>query len=123
MAQSGSPPAAIPMLDFENLQLYGDTAVLRTREPNYFITVIFTRQEGRWQIIQLQDTPLPSPRQTVTVDPKALASYVGKYEQSPGRIAEISLYDGGIRIVFPNKLTWNLRPYGEDRFFVVESLN
>ena len=76
-------PLQVPT--FDNLYVYGDTAILRglgqTRiAGSLFSTSIFAKRDGRWQIVHVQGTPMLPERKAVKVDSKILDSYVGKYE-------------------------------------------
>lgn len=113
----------LPMPDFEKIQLYGDVAVLRLLLPNRLQTAIYVKRQDRWRILHQQGSVLPGPQQTFLVDRKVLESYAGRYEQAPGRVATVTVEADGLRIVFPNRLTWALRPKSEDHFFVPDSLN
>jgi hypothetical protein len=75
----------LPIPNFDQLYVYGDIAILRglnqTRAASsLFGTSIFVKRDSRWQMLQVQGTPMPPERKVVEVDTKILDSYVGRYE-------------------------------------------
>ncbi len=75
----------LPTPNLDRLYVYSDVAILRglnkTRAGSaLFGTSIFVKRDGRWQILQVQGTPMLPERKVVEVDTKILDSYVGRYE-------------------------------------------
>lgn len=73
----------LPIPTFDQLFVYGDVAISRglSRAGNsLFGTSVFVKRDGRWQILQVQGTPMQPERKAVEVDIKVLDSYAGKYE-------------------------------------------
>lgn len=83
-------PATVPTPTFEGVLVYGDLAILRTIERGVAGTNIYSKKGGRWQIVQVQGTRLPPERKPITIDPKALDPYLGKYEFAPGAYATVT---------------------------------
>ena len=74
-------PFAGPAPSFDQLAVYGDTAILRvTERDGLFATTVFAGRDGRWQFVHAQGTFLPPARQPVELDPKTLDAFVGNYE-------------------------------------------
>lgn len=116
----------LPPPDFSppnQLMVFGDTAVLR--RPAFvaaggvrlYSTHIFVRRDGRWQILQMQGTPLLPERRWITLPAAALDAVAGRYRYPSGAVTTLTRAGQAIERrtpEFPNRL---LRPVAADRFF------
>ncbi|MBY0494480.1 MAG: nuclear transport factor 2 family protein [Cyanobacteria bacterium] len=75
------PRGAMPIPSLDNLIVVGDVAILRDRVADRFGTTIYAKRNGRWQVLQLQGTALPSTIPAAAVSPELLAKYAGRYQQ------------------------------------------
>ena len=82
--------SSVPAPTFEGLLVYGDVAILRTLERGVAGTNIYSKKSGRWQIVQVQGTRLPPERKPITLAPKVIDAYLGKYEFAPGAYATVT---------------------------------
>ena len=128
---TGDPePARLPPPAREReLHVYGDVAVDRGHnalvaangQPNprsLWLTFIYVRREGRWQIAQMQGTPSPAPRGAATVDPKILDAYAGEYEYANGDHVIIAREGGTLTSQRTGRPKVALQPAAEAQFFV-----
>jgi len=81
----------LPMPSFDGLMVFGETAILRTPVDGRFGTTIYVKRSGRWQILQLQGTPIPSARTAAAVPADVLRGYAGRYEQDNGLFVTIAV--------------------------------
>jgi len=98
----GVPASMKATMDLEDIQVYGDTAVVSTRgvmhlEANgqkitnsYRITDIWMRRNAGWQLIAEHYSNIPAERVPAKVDPKIYDAYVGEYEIAPGVVLTIT---------------------------------
>jgi len=114
-----STPVSIPAL--ENLMVYGDAVVSRHTVRETVITSIFVRKDGRWQLLQAQGTRLAPKRNPITLDPKALDSFVGKYEFGPNAIATVTREGDALRWRGGNRMPVTLTALSEIHFFAKET--
>lgn len=110
-------PAPAP----ERLTVYGDVVVSRNTVRGTAITSIFVKKDGRWQLLQAQGTRLASERNPITLDPKLLDSFVGKYEFGPNAIATVTREGDAIRWRGGNRMPVTLTPLSETHFFAKET--
>ena len=85
------------------------------------ITSIFVRKDGRWQLLQAQGTRLAPKRDPITLDPKVLDSYLGKYEFGLNAIATVTREGDAIRWRGGNRMPVTLTPLSETHFFAKET--
>jgi hypothetical protein len=90
LANDRTSSVSVAAPTFEGLLVYGDVAILRTLERGVAGTNIYSKKSGRWQIVQVQGTRLPPERKPITLDPKALDAFLGKYEFAPGAYATVT---------------------------------
>jgi hypothetical protein len=113
---------SLPAPSFEQLTVYGDTAILRiTERDGLFATTIYAKRDGRWQFVHGQGTLLPPERKAVEIDPKALDAFVGSYEFGPGAVATVTKEGGALMWKGGRRPKVRLVPLSETRFFVEES--
>ncbi|HET9713206.1 MAG TPA: DUF4440 domain-containing protein [Pyrinomonadaceae bacterium] len=111
-----------PAPSFDQLTLYGDTAILRvTERTGLFATTVFARTDGRWQFVHAQSTLLPLERKAVELDPKALDAFVGSYEFGPGAVATATKEGDALMWKGGRRPKVKLIPLSDTRFFVAES--
>jgi hypothetical protein len=107
---------------FEQLTVYGDTAILRiTERDGLFATTVYTKRDGRWQFVQSQGTLLPPERKAVEIDPKTLDAFVGSYEFGPGAVATVTKEGNALMWKGGRRPKVRLLPLSDTRFFVEES--
>jgi len=107
---------------FDQLTVYGDTAILRaTERDGLFATTVFARKDGRWQFVHAQGTLMPPERKAVEVDPKALDAFVGNYEFGPGAVATVTKEGDALMWKGGRRPKVRLMPLSDSRFFVAES--
>jgi hypothetical protein len=111
----------VPTPTFEGLLVYGDMVIFRTLERGISGTNIYSRKGGRWQIVQIQGTRLPPERKPITLDPKVLDAYLGKYEFAPGAYAAVTK-EGDALIWKPGgRAKSTLIPLTDTRFYSKEN--
>ena len=110
-----------PMPSFDELFVYGDVAVLRAKGASRG-TTIFVKKNGRWQIAQVQSTNVPPARKTVTLDPKILQQYVGKYEQAPGVFTLITFENDTLRAKGATRPQIPILPLSDTLFYVKDNV-
>ena len=111
----------IPAPAIESLMMYGDVVVARHTVRNTAVTSIFVKKAGRWQLLQAQGTRLAPERSPITLDPKLLDSFVGKYEFGPNAIATVAREGDGIRWRGGNRMPVTLVPLSQTQFFAKET--
>jgi hypothetical protein len=111
-----------PAPSFDQLTVYGDTAILRvTERDGLFATTVFARRDGRWQFVHAQGTLLPPARKPVELDPKSLDGFVGSYEFSPGAVAMVTKEGNSLMWKGGRRPKVRLTPLSDTRFFAEES--
>ena len=111
-----------PTPSFDQLTVYGDTAILRvTEREGLFATTVFAKRDGRWQFVHAQGTLLPPARTPVELDPKSLDAFVGSYEFGPGAVAVVTKEGNSLMWKGGRRPKVRLVPLSETRFFVEES--
>jgi Domain of unknown function (DUF4440) len=97
-AMAAPPGGSLPVPSFEGLLVYGDVAILRAPDRTRFGTSIYVRRDGRWQVLQIQGTPMPATPAAVTIDSGVLTSYAGRYQQDNGLLVTLTLENGGLSL-------------------------
>ena len=112
-ARGGSPPA--PTFD-NNLLVFGDVAIYRRPQPESFGTTIYVKRAGRWQLFQMQGTPLPSTRTNAAVAAEVLRSYAGRYAQDNGLFVLIAVEGEGLTLQVEGRQKFTLTSDAENKF-------
>jgi ketosteroid isomerase-like protein len=120
-----------PALEEYALRVFGDVAVATRRVPAVvegrpnpralWTTTIYVRRGGRWQIAQMQGTPIPEPREAAAVDAKTLDAYVGRYEYAPGDYADVTREGDALFSRRAGRGRVELVAEGDGRFFVKDT--
>jgi len=97
-AMAAPPGGSLPIPGFDGLLVYGDVAILRTPDRTRFGTSIYVRRDGRWQVLQIQGTPMPAAPSAVTIDPGILKNYAGRYQQDNGLFVTLAFENGGLSL-------------------------
>jgi hypothetical protein len=116
---AASAPVTVP--SFENLIAYGDFVLLRTPTIETTRTSIYIKKSGRWQILQIQGTRLAPARRPITLDAKALDSFVGKYEFGPNAVTLVTREGDSLRWKAGARPKLTLVPLTENRFYAKEN--
>ena len=111
----------IPAPAIENLMVYGDVVVARHTVRGTAVSSIFVKKDGHWQLLQAQGTRLAPERKPISLDPKSLDSFVGKYEFGPNAIATVTREGDAIRWRGGNRMPVTLVPLSETQFFAKET--
>ena len=111
----------IPAPAIENLMVYGDVVVARHTVRGTAVSSIFVKKDGRWQLLQAQGTRLAPERKPISLDPKLLDSFVGKYEFGPNAIATLTRDGDTLRWRGGNRMPVTLVPLSETQFFAKET--
>ena len=111
----------IPAPAIENLMVYGDVVVARHTVRGTAVSSIFVKKDGRWQLLQAQGTRLAPERKPISLDPKLLDSFVGKYEFGPNAIATLTREGDTLRWRGGNRMPVTLVPLSETQFFAKET--
>ncbi|HEV8284331.1 MAG TPA: DUF4440 domain-containing protein [Chitinophagaceae bacterium] len=106
-----------PTPSFDELYVYGDVAVLRVKGLLRG-TTIYAKKNGQWQVVQIQSTAMPPERKSVSLDPKILDLYIGKYEQSPGNYTTITKQSDTLMVQGMNRPKIAILPLSETQFYV-----
>lgn len=114
-----STPVAAPALD--DVISYGDVAILRTSQRGLAGVNIFTRREGRWQVVQVQGTRLAPERKPVAINPASLDSFIGRYQFGPNAIASVTKEGDALKWRGGNRMPVTLVPLSDARFFSKET--
>ena len=77
---------------------------------------LILHQGGERKARRLKDYKPPE-RKEVNVDPKILASYVGKYEMAPGIEFDVRLEDGQLKVLLTGQPRFPVFPESETKFF------
>jgi CubicO group peptidase (beta-lactamase class C family) len=67
------------------------------------------------------DKPLPSQRETITLDPALLQSYAGDYQISPGVVVKVLLENDSLMAIAPGQPKMQLHAESEEVFFMKEA--
>ena len=111
----------IPAPAIENLMVYGDVVVARHTVRGTAVSSIFVKKDGHWQLLQAQGTRLAPERKPISLDPKLLDSFVGKYEFGPNAIATLTRDGDTLRWRGGNRMPVTLVPLSETQFFAKET--
>ena len=111
----------IPAPAIENLMVYGDVVVARHTVRSTAVSSIFVKKDGHWQLLQAQGTRLAPERKPISLDPKLLDSFVGKYEFGPNAIATLTRDGDTLRWRGGNRMPVTLVPLSESQFFAKET--
>jgi hypothetical protein len=111
----------VPAPAVENLMVYGDVVVARHTVRGTAVSSIFVKKNGHWQLLQAQGTRLAPERKPITLDPKLLGSFVGKYEFGPNAIATLTREGDTLRWRGGNRMPVTLVPLSETQFFAKET--
>jgi hypothetical protein len=111
----------IPAPAIESLMVYGEVVVSRHTVRGTAVSSIFVKKDGRWQLLQAQGTRLAPERNPVTIDPKLLDTFVGKYEFGPNAIATTTREGDALRWRGGNRMPVTLVPLSETHFFAKET--
>jgi hypothetical protein len=106
----------LPMPSFDGLLVFGDVAIYRRPEPERFGTTIYVKRAGRWQIFQLQGTPLPRTSKTATVADDELRSYAGRYAQENGLFVIIAVEGDGLTLQVEGRQKFMLMADADNKF-------
>jgi hypothetical protein len=113
--------APVPPPSFDRLFFYDNVAILRTNNRGVAGTNIFTKREGRWQVVQVQGTRLAPERKPVSINPQLIDSFLGKYEFGPNAIATVTREGDILKWRGGNRLPVTLVPLSDTRFFAKET--
>jgi hypothetical protein len=114
-----STPVPAPAAD--QLMLYGDVVVSRNTVRGSAITSIFVKRNGQWRLLQAQATRLAPERNPVSLDPKLLDSFLGKYQFGPNAIASVTREGDSLKWRGGNRMPVTLVPLSETHFFAKET--
>jgi len=120
---SSDPVSSMPVPPpaFESLMVYGDVVVSRHTVRGTANSSIFVKKDGHWQLLQAQGTRLAPERKPITLDPKLLDAFVGKYEFGPNAIATLTREGDALRWRGGNRMPVTLIPLSETQFFAKET--
>jgi hypothetical protein len=107
---------ALPIPSFDGLVVSGDLAILRTREDLRYSTSIYTKSSGRWQVLHMQGTPIPSGKPAVTVPAEVLRSYAGRYQQDNALLVTISVEGEALMLQVDGRQKLQLVPVTASQF-------
>lgn len=111
----------VPAPAVENLMVYSDVVVARHTVRGTAVSSIFVKKNGHWQLLQAQGTRLAPERKPISLDPKLLGSFVGKYEFGPNAIATLTRDGDTLRWRGGNRMPVTLVPLSETQFFAKET--
>jgi hypothetical protein len=111
----------IPTPAIESLLVYGDVVVSRHTVRGTAVSSIFVKKDGHWQLLQAQGTRLAPERKPISLDPKLLDAFVGKYEFGPNAIATVTREGDAIRWRGGNRMPVTLVPLSPTQFFAKET--
>ena len=69
MTNDAAVAGQLPEPTFDEMSVYGDVVMLRSRNRGIENTSLYRKQDGHWRAVQVQGTLLPPVRTPVTVDP------------------------------------------------------
>lgn len=116
MALAARGSAGLPIPAFDGLLVFGDVAIYRRPEPERFGTTIYVKRGGRWQLLQLQGTPLPSTRTSVSVPADVLRTYAGRYAQDNGLVVLIAVEGDGLTLQVEGRQKFTLTSDADNKF-------
>jgi ketosteroid isomerase-like protein len=116
-SMAGKPrPGGLPIPSFDGLVTSGDLAILRTREDLRYSTTIYTKSSGRWQVLHIQGTPIPSSKPAVSVPVDVLRSYAGRYQQDNALVVTISVESDALMLQVDGRQKFQLVPVSASQF-------
>ena len=121
MANDPISATPVPVPAADNLMVYGDVAVSRHTLRGTAVSSIFVKKNGQWQLLQAQATRLAPERKPVSIDPKLLDSFVGRYQFGPNAIATVTREGDALRWRGGNRMPVTLVPLSETHFFSKET--
>ena len=121
MANDPLSATPVPAPASDSLMVYGDVALARHTVRGSAISSIFVKKDGRWQLLHAQATRLAPERKPVTIDPKLLDSFIGKYQFGPNAIATVTREGDALRWRGGNRMPVTLVPLSETHFFAKET--
>jgi len=121
MANDPISAAPVPAPANDSLMVYGDVVVARVTVRGTAISSVFVKKDGHWQLLQAQGTRLAPERNPVTLDPKLLDSYLGRYQFGPNAIATVTREGDALKWRGGNRMPVTLIPLSETRFFAKET--
>ena len=121
MANDPISATPVPAPAADNLMVYGDVAVSRHSLRGTAVSSIFVKKNGQWQLLQAQATRLAPERKPVSIDPKLLDSFVGRYQFGPNAIATVTREGDALRWRGGNRMPVTLVPLSETHFFSKET--
>ena len=111
----------VPAPANDSLMLYGDVAVARHTLRGTAVSSIFVKRDGQWKLLQSQGTRLAPERNPITLDPKLLDFFVGKYQFGPNAIATVTREGDALKWRGGNRMPVTLVPLSETHFFAKET--
>ena len=111
----------VPAPAADSLMVYGDAVVARNTVRNTMISSIFVKRNGRWQLLQAQGTRLAPERNPISLDPKLLDSFIGRYQFGPNAIATVTREGDALKWRGGNRMPVTLVPLSQTLFFAKES--
>ena len=121
MANDPISATPVPAPASDSLMVYGDMAISRNTVRNTAVSSVFVKKDGRWQLLQAQGTRLAPERNPITLDPKLLDSFVGKYQFGPNAIATLTREGNTLKWRGGNRMPVTLVPLSETHFFAKET--
>ena len=121
MANDPLSATPVPAPASDSSMVYGDVALARHTVRGSAISSIFVKKDGRWQLLHAQATRLAPERKPVTIDPKLLDSFIGKYQFGPNAIATVTREGDALRWRGGNRMPVTLVPLSETHFFAKET--
>lgn len=122
-----SAPLTAPDTEYQRMDVYGNVAVTTARVrarlaggqgPLLWVTSVYVKRNGRWQIVRMHGTRMPPERTAVNVDTTVLDAYIGKYEFAPGAYSTITREGNVLMAHRTGRTKVTLLPESETQFFV-----
>jgi hypothetical protein len=121
MANDPISATPVPAPATDSLMVYGEVAVARHTLRGTAVSSIFVKTDGQWRLLQAQATRLAPERKPVSIDPKLLDSFVGRYQFGPNAIATVTREGDALRWRGGNRMPVMLVPLSETHFFSKET--
>jgi ketosteroid isomerase-like protein len=127
LTTDASAPLTAPDTEYQRMDVYGDVAVRTARVrarlaggqgPLLWVTSVYVKRNGRWQIVRMHGTRMPAERTAVKVDTMVLDAYIGKYEFAPGAYSTITREGDALMAQRTGRTKVTLLPESETQFFV-----
>ncbi len=84
--------------------------------------MVWVKNQGRWQLVSQQSTRVQPERTAITLEPKILDLYVGKYELAPNSIYTVTREGNSLFGQRTNQRKISLTAESDTKFFV-EGIN